>query len=176
MSSEPGVRYYARIGEDTREVLVDSRGISLEGETLEADISTLPGSDRQHLRMDGRSLSLFARRSGSAWIIELEGRLFEVSVEDERTRHIRELASHAAPVETRRDLRAPMPGLIVRVEVEVGQDVGKGDGLVVMEAMKMENELRAEAPGRVVSIEVEPGDAVERDAVLLRLDGGEHVG
>ncbi|MBT8477708.1 MAG: acetyl-CoA carboxylase biotin carboxyl carrier protein subunit, partial [Gemmatimonadetes bacterium] len=109
--------------------------------------------------MDGRSLSLFARRTDSGWSIELEGRLFEVVVEDERTRHIRELASHVAPVEARRDLRAPMPGLIVRVEVEAGQDIEDGDGLVVMEAMKMENELRADGPGRVMSVEVEEGQA-----------------
>jgi pyruvate carboxylase subunit B len=105
-------------------------------------------------------------------VIELEGRLFEVSVEDERTRHIRELASHVAPPEPRRDLRAPMPGLIVRIDVVEGQDVEAGDGLVVMEAMKMENELRADAPGRVVSIEVELGQAVERNAVLLKLEQG----
>ncbi|MEK6254015.1 MAG: acetyl-CoA carboxylase biotin carboxyl carrier protein subunit, partial [Gemmatimonadales bacterium] len=78
--------------------------------------------------------------------------------------------SHVAPVETRRDLRAPMPGLIVRVEVQEGQEVEKGDSLVVMEAMKMENELRADAPGLVLSIEVEAGQAVERDAVLLKLE------
>ena len=91
-------------------------------------------------------------------------------MEDERTRHIRELASHAFPVETRHDLLAPMPGLIVRVEVVEGQEVDAGDSLVVMEAMKMENELRAEAPGRVLAIQVGPGQAVERDAVLLQIE------
>ena len=118
----------------------------------------------------GSALSLFARRNAAGWLIEMEGRLFEVAVEDERTRHIRQLASHAAPVETRRDLLAPMPGLIVRVEVVEGQEVDAGDGLVVMEAMKMENELRADAPGRVLSIEVGAGQAVERDTVLLKLE------
>ncbi len=170
MSSDGAIRYYAHIGDDTREVVIADSGLTVDGEVLEADISTLPGSDRQHLRLDGRSLSLFARRQESSWVVELEGRLLEVRVEDERTRHIRELASHIAPVETRRDLVAPMPGLIVRIEVAEGQEVEEGDGLVVMEAMKMENELRAAAPGRVESIEVRPGQAVERDAVLLRLE------
>ena len=170
MTSDPAVRYFARLGEETREMVIEADRMSMDGEPIEADISTLPGSDRQHLRMDGRSLSVFARRGDVGWIIELEGRLFEVVVEDERTRHIRELASHVAPVETRRDLRAPMPGLIVRVEVQEGQDVEKGDSLVVMEAMKMENELKADGPGLVLSIEVEAGQAVERDAVLLKLE------
>jgi biotin carboxyl carrier protein len=63
-----------------------------------------------------------------------------------------------------------MPGLIVRVEVQEGQEVEKGDSLIVMEAMKMENELRADAAGLVLSVEVVPGQAVERDAVLLKLE------
>jgi biotin carboxyl carrier protein len=170
VTSDSVIRYFARLGETTREVVVEADRLLIEGEPIEANISTLPGSDRQLLRMDGRSLSLFARREGAGWIIELEGRLFEVVVEDERTRRIRELASHVSPVETRRDLRAPMPGLIVRVEVQEGQEVEKGDSLVVMEAMKMENELKADTPGLVISIEVEAGQAVERDAVLLKLE------
>jgi len=120
--------------------------------------------------MGGRSLSLFARKNRAGWMVELEGRSFEVVVEDERTRRIRELAGHATPARASRDLRAPMPGLIVRVEVTEGQEVEAGDGLVVMEAMKMENELRAEAPGRVVSIVVQEGAAVERDTILLTLE------
>ena len=104
------------------------------------------------------------------WIVELEGRRFEILVEDERTRHIRELAAHVTPVETSRELRAPMPGLIVRVDVEVGSDVEEGDALVVMEAMKMENELRADAAGTVTSIAIRTGDAVEREAVLLTIE------
>ena len=172
MTSDGPIRYFACIGDNTREVVVGAAGVTVDGEPLDADISTLSGSDRRHLRIDGRSLTLFARRRESSWVIEMEGRLFEVNVEDERARHIRELASHVAPVEPRRDLRAPMPGLIVRIDVVEGQDVKTGDGLVVMEAMKMENELRADAPGRVVSIEVELGQVVERDTVLLKLDQG----
>ncbi len=170
VTADPVVRYFARTGDETREVVIEAERLIMDGESLEADITTLPGSDRQHLRVDGRALSLFARREDSGWVIELEGRLFEVAVEDERTRHIRELASHVAPVDTRRDLRAPMPGLIVRVEVTEGQEFDEGDGLVVMEAMKMENELRADGPGRVVSVEVDQGQAVERDTVLLKLE------
>ncbi len=170
MSTTDGPTYHASWSGHTRKVVVRDRGVDLDDEAVEAEITTLPGSDRQHLRLGGRSVSLFARREGSEWIVELEGRRFEVRVEDERTRHIRELASHVAPVQTKRDLRAPMPGLIVRVDVEVGQEVEAGDGLVVMEAMKMENELKADATGTITSIEVETGQAVERNALLLTLE------
>ena len=170
MSTTNGRTYYATWSGHTRKVLVNDEGVVLDGDAVDAEITTLPGSDRQHLRFGGRSVSLFARREGSEWIVELEGRRFEVRVEDERTRHIRELASHVAPVQTKRELRAPMPGLIVRVDVEVGQDVEPGTGLIVMEAMKLENELKAEAAGTITSIAVAKGQAVERNALLLTLE------
>jgi pyruvate carboxylase subunit B len=66
-------------------------------------------------------------------------------------------------------LVAPMPGLVVRVNVVVGDQVAAGQGLVVMEAMKMENELRASAPGTVRAVHAEPGAAVNKGAVLVEL-------
>ena len=65
---------------------------------------------------------------------------------------------------------APMPGLIVRVNVAPGDTVEAGQGVVVMEAMKMENELRATGPGKVRSVEVAPGVAVEKGALLVALE------
>jgi biotin carboxyl carrier protein len=63
-----------------------------------------------------------------------------------------------------------MPGLIVRVAVKPGDEVRAGQGLVVMEAMKMENELRAVAAGRVKAVQAQPGAAVEKGALLVELE------
>jgi pyruvate carboxylase subunit B len=63
-----------------------------------------------------------------------------------------------------------MPGLVVRVLVEAGQQVTQGAGLVVLEAMKMENELRAAAPGCVAAVRVRPGDTVEKGQSLIELE------
>jgi pyruvate carboxylase subunit B len=63
-----------------------------------------------------------------------------------------------------------MPGLILRVNVKVGDSVQAGQGIVVMEAMKMENELRATAAGIVKSVDVTPGTAVEKGALLVALE------
>lgn len=68
-----------------------------------------------------------------------------------------------------REIRAPMPGLVLNVLVEVGQAVSAGDGLVVLEAMKMENELRAGTDGVVERIHVAVGDAVGKDALLIEV-------
>jgi pyruvate carboxylase subunit B len=93
-----------------------------------------------------------------------------VEVLDERTRYIRSLTSsgdrqRAAPV-----LKAPMPGLVLRVQVTPGQRVLAGAGLVVLEAMKMENELKATAPAVVKTVRVQPGSAVEKGQVLLEFE------
>jgi biotin carboxyl carrier protein len=66
-------------------------------------------------------------------------------------------------------VRAPMPGLIVRVEVEAGQLIRVGQGLVVLEAMKMENEIKALSAGKVADVHVTPGKAVEKGELLISL-------
>jgi biotin carboxyl carrier protein len=72
--------------------------------------------------------------------------------------------------ETAKTIVAPMPGLVVRVEVEVGQHVKAGQGVVVVEAMKMENELKAPGDGVIAEIRAKTGETVEKGAVLLVLE------
>jgi biotin carboxyl carrier protein len=67
-------------------------------------------------------------------------------------------------------VKAPMPGLVVRVQVEPGQAVGAGVGVLVLEAMKMENELRAATAGIVRAVRVRPGEAVEKGQVMVEFD------
>jgi pyruvate carboxylase subunit B len=92
-----------------------------------------------------------------------------VDAVDERTRAIREMTG-AGEEEAQKVVVAPMPGLVIKVEVEVGQQVRAGQGVVIVEAMKMENELKAPADGVVARIEVEPGRTVEKGATLIVLE------
>ena len=85
-------------------------------------------------------------------------------------RAIRELAGASAGPAGPAPLLAPMPGMIVRVSVQVGDVVQPGQGLVVMEAMKMENELRAPAHATVKAVLAQPGTAVEKGALLIELE------
>jgi pyruvate carboxylase subunit B len=105
-----------------------------------------------------------------AYTLWLDGWRFEVEALDERTRAIRELSGASAGPSGPAPLKAPMPGLIVRVNVQVGDQVQAGQGIVVMEAMKMENELRATAAGKVKSVLATPGTAVEKGALLVELE------
>jgi len=100
----------------------------------------------------------------------VDGNRHEVEALDERMRAIRELAGLSAEKSGPAPLIAPMPGMIVRVHVHVGDVVHAGQGLVVMEAMKMENELRASTTATVKAVHAQVGSAVEKGALLLELE------
>jgi biotin carboxyl carrier protein len=89
---------------------------------------------------------------------------------DDRTRAIRDITAASAKPSGPAPVNAPMPGLVVRINVAVGDRVQAGQGVVVMEAMKMENELRASAAGIVKMVHAEVGKAVEKGTVLVELE------
>jgi pyruvate carboxylase subunit B len=93
----------------------------------------------------------------------------EAEALDERMRAIKDLTAASAAASGPAPLVAPMPGLVVRVAVQPGDTVNAGQGLVVIEAMKMENELRATTAGVVTGVRVEAGQAVEKGAILVEL-------
>ena len=144
----------------------------LDDEEMAVHLDEIPGSPVHLLRLGSRVARVVVRRGDrrgtySLWI---DGFRYDVDALDERTRAIQDLAAASGAARGPAPLVAPMPGLIVRVNVAVGAEVSAGQGLVVMEAMKMENELRAPAAGRVRSINAEPGTAVEKGAVLVELE------
>ena len=165
------MRYHVSVGGRTVVVDVGPEGVTVDGKRVSADLKPLPGTQVRSLLLDGASHPLLVRRTGAGqWELFLRGRRLAAEVVDERTRKVREMTSASAKQSGPRPLRAPMPGLVVKVEVAVGDVVAPGQGLVIMEAMKMENELRAEAAARVSKVRVEPGQAVEKDQVLVELE------
>jgi biotin carboxyl carrier protein len=165
------VRYYVTIGDRTLEVDLRGPRPVVDGTEIEAELVSVPGSPVRHLLADGRGHALLAtpgERRG-AWSLAVGAHRLALDVVDERTRAIREMTG-GAETEAVRAVVAPMPGLVVRVDVEVGQTVTAGQGVVVVEAMKMENELKAPADGVVASIVVQPGQTVEKGATLVTLE------
>ena len=100
----------------------------------------------------------------------LDGHRYDAEALDSRARAIRDMQAAVAKPSGPAPLRAPMPGLIVQLRVKVGDTVAAGAGLVVMEAMKMENELRTTAAGKVRAVHVTVGAAVEKGALLVELE------
>ena len=104
-----------------------------------------------------------------SWSLDIDGRRVEAEALDERMRAIKDLTAAAAVSSGPAPLLAPMPGLVVRIAVAVGDVVSAGQGLVMIEAMKMENELRTPAAAVVTAIRVSTGQAVDKGAVLVEL-------
>jgi biotin carboxyl carrier protein len=101
-------------------------------------------------------------------VVEVDGETYRIRVEEETRYIIRTRGGKAAT--GGQVLRAPMPGKVVHVGVEVGQEVKPGDGLVVLEAMKMENEFRAAVTGTVKEIRVRPGQTVNPGDALVVIE------
>ncbi|MGQ0640090.1 MAG: acetyl-CoA carboxylase biotin carboxyl carrier protein subunit [Gemmatimonadaceae bacterium] len=152
-------------------VELTSDGVRVAGTPQSAHLADIAGTPI-HLVTIGNAVHRVAvRRLGQRgrYSLWLDGFRFDVEALDERTRTIRDMtAEHATPAGPA-PLVAPMPGLVVRVDANVGDQVRAGQGLVVMEAMKMENELRAQAAGTVKAVHVSPGMAVERGTILVEL-------
>jgi len=173
------VKYFVRIGAQTIEVQVEGTHVLVGGEALEAHLVAVPGTPLYHLLLGGQSWTVAAQPLEGGvgrWALGVVGERVEVEVVDERTRQIQALTGGRVTAAPPGTIRAPMPGLVVRVEVEPGQRVDAGAGLVVVEAMKMENELRAAGAGVVAAVHVAPGQVVERGAALVTLESAEPSG
>jgi len=164
------MKYHADAGSGERLVELSPGEVALDGLREACELEGLPVAGRFLLRFRDRTVHGYGQRSSRGWEIGLDGRIFEVRVDDERAHRIRELAAVTTPVAAGSKVRAPMPGLIVRITVEEGQSVGVGESLVVMEAMKMENELRAESAGLVSVVHVRQGVTVDRDDLLITIE------
>jgi pyruvate carboxylase subunit B len=166
------VKYLVKVGDADVEVLLDADVVTVDGQSSVAHVTELEGTPVRMVTIGDEVHRVVARRGETRgkYTLWLDGFRYEVEALDERTRTIRELSAASAGPSGPAPLIAPMPGMIVRVAVQVGDAVVPGQGLVVMEAMKMENELRATSAGTVRAILAQPGSAVDKGAVLLELE------
>ena len=166
------MRYRVRVGDADVDVDRDGDVVIVNGVSSAVRLSDVEGTPVRMVTIGDEVHRVVARRGPARgrYTLWLDGFRYEVEALDERARAIRDLAGAGQGTSGPAPLIAPMPGMIVRVAVQVGDTVQPGQGLVVMEAMKMENELRATTAGTVTSVLATPGTAVEKGAVLLELE------
>ena len=165
------MKYFVSIGTRDFEVDLGPEGTFVDGEPIVADLLEMDGTDVHSLLLGAESFRVLAtKEGGDRWSLHLAGRRLLADVVDERTRAIRAMAGGGQGQVGPKALKAPMPGLVVKIEVAEGDLVQPGQGLVIVEAMKMENELKAEGEGRVSRILIEAGEAVEKDQVLVEFE------
>ena len=166
------MKYLVSVGDADVDVELDGDVVTVGSVTSVAHLSDVEGTPVRMVTIGDAVHRVVARRGATRgrYTLWLDGFRYEVEALDERTRAIRELSGAGQAASGPAPLLAPMPGMIVRVAVQVGDTVQPGQGLVVMEAMKMENELRATTAGTVKAVRAQPGTAVEKGAVLLELE------
>jgi biotin carboxyl carrier protein len=146
--TEAGGRYRVRVGD----------------EAIDVDARRTAGG-LWSLLVDGVSSVAEVAEADGIWLVTVGGEQYRIAVEEE-TRYL--LRTHGGTAHASGQVvRAPMPGRVVLVEVVPGQAVKPGDGLIVLEAMKMENELKASAAGTVREVRVEAGQAVNPGDVMV---------
>jgi acetyl/propionyl-CoA carboxylase alpha subunit len=143
----------------------------VDGVPVPIELAPAADSPVRSVRIGGRSLRVLPRRDAEGrWWLDAEGHRFSALVLDRGQDAVRQARTATGAGSGPITLRAPMPGLVVRVEVAPGDQVQAGQGIVIVEAMKMENELKAAAPGVVRAVHVAAGATVEKDMVLVEFD------
>ena len=163
------MKYIAHAGD--KEYIVEITGentIAINGRSFKVDAQSIDGGDQIYsLLMGDRSYEIFVNRSDAGYEVVIGGERHEITVEDEYTRRITKLGAGMKAPQGDAQLKAPMPGMVVAVRASEGEQVKSGQGLVILEAMKMENELRAPRDGTVKSIKVSAGQKVEQGQLLM---------
>lgn len=162
------MKYTTTIGnkEFTVEVL-DEKHVSVNGKVLEVDFESVSGQPVYSLLIDGKSYEGYVYPDEESWQVLLHGRLYEATVEDEREKRLREAAGGGVAADGEFHLKAPMPGLVVTIPVSEGQVIQKGQVLLILESMKMQNELKSPKDGTVSRIRAKAGETVEQKQALL---------
>lgn len=150
-------------GAKTLEIKLNGRIIKLDSHQADSNRLTM-------FLQDNRPFELELAKDNGVYDCWLNSRLAHCEVVDEKTAKYASLMGATAGAGKTNVLKAPMPGLIVKIEVETGQDVKKGDGLIIVEAMKMENELKAAHTGKVKTIKIQTGQPVEKNQVLIEFE------
>ena len=154
-------------------IAADHEGSTLsfaDGAVMRVTSDWTPGDQLARLTVDGAPLVLKVGKIPGGFRIRTRGADLKVHVRTPRQAELARLMPEKLPPDTSKFLLCPMPGLIVRIDVEVGQEVQEGQTLCTVEAMKMENILRAERRGVVAAITCGPGDSLAVDQIIMEFE------
>ncbi len=165
-------KYITSIGEQEYVVdVIDESHVSVNDHIYEIDFQALSGQPTISLLVDGGSFQadVYPGDEGALQVL-MRGRFYEAVVEDEREKRLSAAGGAGSTTSGEFVLRAPMPGLVVKVSVQDGNQVKKGDVLLILELMKMQNELKSPRDGKATRVQVKAGDSVEQRQILLSVE------
>jgi biotin carboxyl carrier protein len=162
------MKYITTIGEKEFEVeVIDEHQVMFHNQIVQIDFHPVSDQPVYSLLIDGKSYEAYVFPMENSWQVLLHGRQYAAEVEDERERRLRAASSDRFPGGKEFHLKAPMPGLVVALAVVEGQKVQKGDLLVILESMKMQNELKSPRDGIISRVRIVSGESVEQHQTIL---------
>jgi acetyl/propionyl-CoA carboxylase alpha subunit len=156
--------------ESSHEIKPDKSGYLIDGEVFEWDIIRFKEGSYHiiHQQESFNAELIRISEDGKTMLWEINGKRIETSIQDKFDILLQKMGMDKTSTAKVAELKAPMPGLIVEVKVKEGQMVQKGDSLLILEAMKMENVLKAPADAQIKSIKVKERENVEKNHVLIQ--------
>jgi len=136
------------------------------------DLVKRPGSE-YNLIKDHRSINakiISVDKAAKQMHVEIDGDSFDVTIKDELDQVLEKMGFDKSSVKHIKDIKAPMPGLVLEISVSEGQSVTEGDKVLILQAMKMENSIMIQTNAVIKHILVTPGQAVEKGQVLIELE------
>jgi biotin carboxyl carrier protein len=147
----------------------DDGSISLDGNTYQTDLQKI-SPERYSLLLNGSSYQAIINRNGFIYTVIMNSKNYRIEVESSTKKADNLHAGTAQIHHSNIELRSPMPGMVVRCEVKEGTRIRVGDGLLILEAMKMENEIRATRNGTIKKILVRERQVVDKGELLLIIE------
>lgn len=158
--------------EQTVEVTLEGDQIFLNGELVELDLANI-SSEKYHVLKNNKSYNiqiLEADLVQKTFKIQVNDQVFQLNLEDALDQQLRDMGMSKTVSDKVDKIHAPMPGLVLKILVKPGQEVKKGDSLIILEAMKMENIIKSVGNGIVQNILIREKDAVEKNQVLIEME------
>jgi len=122
-----------------------------------------------YVRIQGKNYATRIQKSeNGSWVVSVDGLPISLQITTERDRLLTKMGHSTGANSQKQDLKSPMPGMVLKILVKVGDQVAKGDPLLILESMKMENVLKAAHNGVVADISAQEGTSVEKNQLLLR--------
>ncbi|MCO5232545.1 MAG: biotin/lipoyl-binding protein [Chitinophagales bacterium] len=158
--------------EHSIDISFDGEKIKLNEEEVNLNFGNL-SKGKYHVIKDNQSYNLEVISSNIAektFTIKVNGKIFQLSVEDALDKQLREMGMSKSKEDKVDKIIAPMPGLVLKILVTPGQTVNKGDSIIILEAMKMENVIKCTGDAVVKAVHIQEKDAVEKNQLLIEME------
>jgi biotin carboxyl carrier protein len=145
----------------------------VNGEVYKWDVSEISPNSWSVIDENGNSFSIVLddySADSKKNIFKIAGQVIEVTEQSEFDLLLKELGISSGGTKKLKEIKAPMPGLVLNILVSEGQEVAEGDVIVILEAMKMENVIKSSTGARVKSIRVNKGDTIDKGEVMVTFD------